>query len=212
MNLDRVQAEEKVLPKATGAYFLVQIGVRRGDDSNIHTARLRRPNALHLAAFQDAQQLGLLGERDVGDLVQKKCSPVSQFESSDPIRPRVGESAFHMAKQFAFKNPLRQPSGVHRNQWPRSPAGERMQSPSHDLLPAAMFSRDQNVGVGGADAADQAQHRLHGLGVGDEFRQSFRAQQAILGFEPLAPPQCATQLNSECAIPTASEHSPRVSG
>ncbi len=52
------------------------------------------------------------------------------------------------------------------------------------LFAGAVFAGDEDVGVGGADAAHQVEHGLHGGGAGDEVGCAFSAEDAVFGFEP----------------------------
>ena len=54
-----------------------------------------------------------------------------------------------------------------------------------DFLAAAVFASNKDVGVGRADARDGVEHRLHGCGLGDEFRTALRLEEAILGRQTL---------------------------
>ena len=84
-DLDRVQAEQQVLPEPAGADLVVQLGVGRRDDPDVDAPRARRSEPLELAGLDDAQQLGLLAERDVGDLVEEQRALVGQLEAPDAI-------------------------------------------------------------------------------------------------------------------------------
>src|SRR2546426_2612213 len=56
--------------------------------SNIHTPRLRRPDALHLSRFQNAQKFCLQIERHIGDFIQEERAGVRQFEAADAVGDR----------------------------------------------------------------------------------------------------------------------------
>ena len=72
MYLDRVDAEEQVFAEVAGLGLFVQIRVGGGEQAHIDAAGLRGADAFQFARLQNAQQLGLLAQRDVGDLVEKK--------------------------------------------------------------------------------------------------------------------------------------------
>src|SRR3989442_8361562 len=75
-NLHRVEAEEQILPEASGAHFIIDTGVGGGNDTHIDAARLGRADALELAGFEYAQQLGLLRERYIGNLIEKERAAI----------------------------------------------------------------------------------------------------------------------------------------
>ncbi len=66
--------------------------------ADIHLARFRRADALHLAGFEHPQQLGLLAPGHVGNFVEEERAALSQLEASDALGARVGESAFNVAE------------------------------------------------------------------------------------------------------------------
>ena len=72
---------------------------------------------------------------------------------------------------------------------------DRVQRLRDQALAGAVLAGDQDVGVGGADARDHLQHRLHRRGVRDQVRLAVAAQHQVLGFEPLAAAQRARQLD-----------------
>jgi hypothetical protein len=80
-DLNGVEAEEQVLAEAARGDLLADVGIGRRDDSHVDAARLRRPQPLELPDLQDAQQLGLLAERDVGNLVEEERSLVCQLDA-----------------------------------------------------------------------------------------------------------------------------------
>ena len=58
--------------------------------------------ALERALLQASQQLGLAGQRDFADLVEKDGPPVGQFKPSDLSPDRSGKGAFFMTKELAL--------------------------------------------------------------------------------------------------------------
>ena len=62
-------------------------------------------------------------------------------------------------------------------------------------LAGAVLARDEDVGVGGSDALDELQHRLHLGGGGDQPQGSRLLQRGVLRLEPLAGAQGAAQLH-----------------
>ena len=157
----------------------MQLGVGGGENAHVDAAGLRRAYALQLAGLKHAQQLGLLAQRDVGDLVQKKRAAVGQFEAADAVGARVGKCAFHVAEDFALEGALRQSAGVDGDQRHARARRSGVQQLGDNLLAGAVLAGDEHVGVGGADLRDQLEHRLHGGRAGDELRHAFGAEQAI---------------------------------
>ena len=84
-NLDRVQAEEQVLPEPAGGHFFAEVRVGGRDDADIGLTGARRADPLEVAGLEDAEQFGLQIDRDVRDFVEEQGAAVSQLEPSDPI-------------------------------------------------------------------------------------------------------------------------------
>src|SRR6185437_5553851 len=109
MNLDRIDAEEEIFTKIAGRGFFVKLRIGGRQNSHVDTPGLRRADPLQLASFEHAQQLGLLADGHVGDLVEKKRTPVGKLEAAHPIGARVSERTLHVAENLALKGTLGQP-------------------------------------------------------------------------------------------------------
>ena len=133
--------------------------------------------------------------RDVGDFVQKQRAAVGHFEAADAIALGVGKGALDVAEQFALENALGQAAGVDRNQRPGRAQRDRMQRLRHQAFAGAVFAGDQDIGVRRPDPRDHVQHRPHGRRIGDQLRETLRAQRPVLRFQPLPFAQRAAQLD-----------------
>src|SRR5579859_7227757 len=69
MDFDGVKAEEKILTETTGGGFHGDIDVGGCDDANVDAAGAGGADTLELAGFENAEELGLELQRDVGDFV-----------------------------------------------------------------------------------------------------------------------------------------------
>ena len=80
--------------------------------------------AFKFTGLQRPQELGLLGERNVSDLVQKKGSAIRELEATDSIGLRIGKRTLNVTEEFALKETLGQGANVDGSQWSiRSRAG-----------------------------------------------------------------------------------------
>ena len=73
-------------------------------------------DSLEVAGFDGAQELGLMLEGDIGDFIQEQRSAIGQFKAADAIGLGIGERAFDVAEDLAFKDPFREPAGIDRHQ------------------------------------------------------------------------------------------------
>src|SRR6267378_2866160 len=104
VDLDGIQAKEKVLSEPAGSGLRVHVGVGSREHPHIDAPSGGRADALEIPCFQNAQEFRLQVERDVGDFVQEQRAAVSEFESPDAIGPRIGKGAFYMSEELAFEN------------------------------------------------------------------------------------------------------------
>src|SRR5258708_8790313 len=106
MNFDGIEAEEQVLAETSGGGFGGDVDIRGGDDADVDAAGAGGADALELAGFENAQELGLEFQGHVGDFVEKERAIVGELEAADAGHPRVGAGAFDLAQKVAFENPL----------------------------------------------------------------------------------------------------------
>src|SRR5262245_7024770 len=88
------QAIEQVLTKATIGDGLLEIAIRRGDDSNVDAVSAIVADALVLAFLQHSQQLALQIERNLSDFVKEDRASVGQLEAAHAIAMCARERAF----------------------------------------------------------------------------------------------------------------------
>jgi hypothetical protein len=105
LDLDGVEAEEEVFAKAAGGGFGVEVGVGGGDHADVDLAGG--------AGFEDAEELGLLADGDVGDLIEKEGAAVGQFEASDAVGAGVGEGAFDVAEELGLEGAFGECPRIH---------------------------------------------------------------------------------------------------
>ena len=195
MDFNGIQAKEEILAKSAGGGFGVDVGVGGRENSHIDAPRRGRADALEIPGFQDAQEFRLQVERDVGDFVQKQRAAVREFEPPNAVGTRIGEGTLHMPEQFAFKYALGESPSVYCHHGLCRTRGQSVQRPCHHFFACAMFSSDQNVGVGRANLPDEFQDGSHRRRICQKRWPRFRAQHAVFRFEARRLPQCLAQLN-----------------
>ncbi len=121
-----VEPEQQILTEASGLHLRVDVGVRGRHDAHVGTARARRAHALVFACLEHAQQLGLLRERQIGNLIQKQRATFGELEASDAIALGIGEGTPHVAEQLALEEPVRNAAEVHRDHGVIGPGRRRV--------------------------------------------------------------------------------------
>jgi len=81
VNFDGVKAEEQILAETAGGGFGVDVSVSGGENANVDAAGGGRADAFHFASLEDAQELGLKIERDVGDFVEEESACLRLVQS-----------------------------------------------------------------------------------------------------------------------------------
>src|SRR6266704_1797126 len=76
-------AMEQVLTEFAFAYQCFEIAVCGHDHAHVNTYRLGRADAFDLAFFENAQELGLHGQRHVANFIQKECSALRLLKFAD---------------------------------------------------------------------------------------------------------------------------------
>jgi hypothetical protein len=154
-----------------------------------------RAQPFELAGLQDAQELRLLAEGDIGDFVEEEGAAVGQLEAPDPVVLGVGEGAAHVAEELALEQGLGKAARVDGHQWPGGAGGDGVERSRHHPLAGAVLAGDEDVGVRGADPADQVEDRPHLRRFGDQAAAAGRAEGVVLRLQPLAVPQGMVQVD-----------------
>ena len=107
-HIDREHGQSVVQIKPEGACggTLLEVLVRSGNYAHIHAGDLVVANALQLAAFQEAQHLGLKCQRHLSDLIQKERSPMRGFNAAHPRPHSTGERSACVSKELGLQQRL----------------------------------------------------------------------------------------------------------
>ena len=138
-----------------------QVAVGRGDHAHIHPPRLGRADALDLAVLDDAQELGLHGERELANFVQEQRTAVRLFEEPGLGLGRARERATYMAKELAFEQRFDHCRTVHHHEGTRASGSELVKSPRHQFLACAGFARHQRCPNVRRQTPDHVEQFLH---------------------------------------------------
>ena len=118
VDLDGVEAKEKVGAESSLGALHFQVCVGRRKYTGIYALGFRRANTLHLAGFEHPQEFGLLFDRYIGDFVEKDRAFICQLKASDAIAASVCERALHVSKQFALECTFGQATRIHGHHGP----------------------------------------------------------------------------------------------
>ena len=103
MVLRRKSKSSRNWPATDGS---LKIGVGGGDHAHIDFSRARRSQSLDFAGFQDAQQFGLLTNRNVADFIKENRATVGQLEAAHAVRSSICKCSLDVAEKLAFEDPF----------------------------------------------------------------------------------------------------------
>ena len=162
LDLDDVQAIEKILPEPPRLHLPFQVPVGGRDDADVGLARRWVAEPLVLLVLQETQQLGLQGKGEIPDLVEEERSPLAGGDASRVVADRSGERTFHVSEQLAFQQ-LRRQGGArhHAERFPGAPA-PAVDRAGQDGFPGPALAPKEHRGVGSRDPPGHFHGALHG--------------------------------------------------
>ena len=137
---DPLNAVVEVGPEAARLDLLVQ-RAKRGADEACVDADLRVASDPHEPAIlQEAQQLGLHGQRHLADLVEEERPAGRRLDLALRSLARAGEGAPLVPEQLALEEGLGDGRAVDRNERTRPPAGKLVDASCEDLFARAALA------------------------------------------------------------------------
>jgi hypothetical protein len=118
MEAGHVEAVVEVLPEALVGDGGAELLVGGGDDADVDLGGAVLAQAADLALLDDAEQLGLEGDRGLGDLVEEEGPAVGLLEEAPAGGDGAGEGAPGVAEELALQQRLGDGSAVHRDKGP----------------------------------------------------------------------------------------------
>ena len=109
---DDVEAVEEVLAEASLGDQRLEVGVGGGDDAHVDLDRLRLAEAVHFVRLEEAEQLGLQVEADLGDLVEEQRAAGGGADDAVERRFGAGEGPLAVAEQLALEHLARDRGAV----------------------------------------------------------------------------------------------------
>ena len=154
MDRHHVEPVEEIAAEALGGDGRLEIAVGGGEDPDINRNRVPSADALDLAIFQQPEELGLDGERDIADLIEEQGAAVGLLDLADPALDGAGEGAPLETEELTFEQGLRDGDTVDDDKR-RIHSGRVLVNRAGDqFLAGAGGASDENGGVGGSDPAD----------------------------------------------------------
>ena len=129
-------------------------------------------DALEVLILQKAQELGLQGRRQVGDLVEENGAAVGRLEPARLVLDRAGERAAHVPEQLALEQFFGERGAIDDDERLVLAGAPSMDLAGDDVFAGAALAREQDGRVAGGGLAGSLEQALH--------RGALRVEQRLL--------------------------------
>ena len=174
---DDVQAVIQVLPEVARLHLRGQILVRGADDAHVHRLFLRGAQRPHAPLLYGAQQLGLHGQGQIANFVQKQRAACGRLEKALPVLRGAGVGTLARAEKLGFEQVFRNRAAVDRHKGAAGAMAARMHRAGHQFLARARFAVHQH----GGHAAGHLGNALLGRHQGGRLAHQPRQRGPTLG-------------------------------
>src|SRR5205085_854264 len=116
VNGEDIQAEVEIFAELLFLHAFAEVGVGRGDDTDVYLDRTGAADTHDLAFLQRAKQLRLKSERQFADFIEGNAAALRGFESAKFCAYRTGKGALFVAEQFAFKKRVGNCGAIHADE------------------------------------------------------------------------------------------------
>src|SRR5262249_4050464 len=147
MHGEDVEPIEQVLADATGRNRVLEVSIGRRDEAHVAAQGRRTAYALELALLQDAQELGLYGQRQLADLVEEQRAGRGQLEAPRLLAVGARERAALVAEELRLQQRLGQGGAVDGQEGTVGPAARGVNRARDDFLAGAALAGDQHGGL-----------------------------------------------------------------
>src|SRR5208282_6235994 len=120
--------------KRARARRFFQVAVGRGDQPDVEFDGTRSTDSFELPLLQNAQELGLHGDGQLPDFIQKNRAAFGDLELSFLLRDCAGESSAFVPEQFALQQGFGDGRAVDRDKRLVGPAAVQVDSPRYQLF------------------------------------------------------------------------------
>ena len=150
-----------------------QVYVGGRNDADIGLLHLAGTHLDEFAALQDAQQLGLAGQRQLPDFIQEQGSPVGLLEIPFAGFDGAGERAFFVSEQLGIDGSFRNGPAVDGEILPVLAAAVLVDDLRDVFLAHAALARDKDRQVRGCDSHRRFQGTVQRRVVPDDVEFIF---------------------------------------
>src|SRR5208283_5568039 len=158
---DDVEAVIEILAKVMRGDFGVEVAIGRRDYSRIDVNRAFAADPLEVLILQEAQELGLEGRRQVGNLVQEYASAVGRLQPPGLVLDSSGERAANVPEQLALQKFFRERGAIDDDERLALAVAPSMDLPGENVFAGTAVAGEQNCRVAGGGLAGSFEQVLH---------------------------------------------------
>lgn len=179
-DLDRehTQSIVQIVPEAARLGLFTETAIGRRDDANIDLSGALFADALQLSLLQDAQQLALQVQWNLGHFIEKQRAAAGQFKAADALPVRARERSLGVTKELALKKLPGNGRAIDRDEQLAGALAPAMDFTSDQFLARPAFAEDHGGRVGFGNEFD-----LRGLLTRDatiwQYTHGVRNKEAI---------------------------------
>ena len=183
-DLDDVHAVKQVLAELALGDQRREILVSRRQDAHVDRRFPGLADRPHALLLDDAQQLDLHVQRQVGDLVQEQRAALGGLDQALLVGDRAGEAALLVAEQLALHQLGRDRAAVHRHERPVAARAGIVDQVRDQLFAGAGLAIDMYRRLAARDTLDHLAQLLHRARAAQQLHLR-QLQRALAGLAEL---------------------------
>ena len=190
LDLDHAKPVVEILAEAPLLDGLLQVAVRRRDDSDIDGAGVGGAQGPYLAVLEHAQQAHLHAGLGLADLVEEDRAAVGHFEEALLVLVGPGEGSPLVAEEFALEQRVRERPAVLGDEARFPPRSRVVDRSGDEVLAGSGLAGDQHRRIGLRHLLHHVEDALHRGARADDVLEGvlgldLAAQVDVLGAESL---------------------------
>src|SRR6516164_3343838 len=166
--VDHVNSVEQILPEGPVLDFAFENAVGGADDAHFDFLVFLGTDPAELAVLKKLQELGLQGQIELGDFIQKERAAVRQLNTAGLGTIGAREGSLFVSEQLAFEQGAGDRGAVDLDVRAGAPGRPAMDHACDDVFARAALAMDKNRNVGSGDLVESRPERLHRIGMPED--------------------------------------------
>jgi len=167
-----IQAIVQIAAKFSTLHHSLEVLVSRGDQTHVDAMCAPAPETLEFLFLQNAEELGLQGERYISNFIEEQGSFISQVKAADFLCDRSGKGPPFVAKKLAFEQVERDCGAVELDQRVTAARARIVNRMSDKFFPSAGLSLNENGRIRSRNPLGLLQHSSQSRAVAYDLLES----------------------------------------